>query len=482
MGIGADDRPDERGAQRRDPSGGQRERPPVTVVGIGADGWSGLAPRARDAITGAEVLLGSERQLALVPAGGPGRRVPWPSPLLPALPKLLAEHGDRRLCVLASGDPMFHGIGATLARLAGAHRLHVIPHPSTVSLACARLGWPGQDVEVVSAVGRPLAALHRALAPGRRVLLLSADATTPAEAARLLSDAGYGATHMAVLEELGGPGETRRDGRATDWDHPPGNPLNVVALDCRLDAGARALSTLAGLPDDAFEHDGQLTKREIRAVTLARLAPLPGELLWDIGAGAGSVAIEWLRAHPSCRAIAVERDPRRARRVARNAERLGVPELAVIEGEAPAALAGLERPDAVFVGGGVGDAALLAACWDVLAPGGRMVANAVTLSAEARVLAAAERYGGDLTRLQVQRTAPLGGFTAFKPALPVTQWTVVKTEDAGSMEVAEATDDTAGARRAADAEYAEGAGNVGDAKDTAEAGHAKDAAEAGNTP
>lgn len=396
----------------------------VTVVGVGADGWAGLAEPGRAAVRAAEVLLGSGRQLGLVAGHTTADARPWPSPMLPALPGLFAELADRRVCVLASGDPLVHGIGATLARVLGPERLHVVPHPSSVSLACARLGWAVDGVEVVSAVARPLARVRRALAPGARLIVLSEDATTPGALAALLDGAGYGGSVMTVLAQLGGPAEHRVDGTACGWVHPPGDPLNVVAVSCVADADAPLRGEVPGLPDDAYDHDGQLTKREVRAVTLALLAPRPGELLWDVGAGNGSIGIEWLRAHRTCRAVAVESDDARAARIDANAEALGVPSLQVVRGRAPAALAGLPAPDAVFIGGGITNPGVLDACRAALRPGGRLVANAVTLEAEAVLVAGRDRYGGDLTRIDVARAAPLGGFTGWRPAMPVTIWSV----------------------------------------------------------
>lgn len=392
----------------------------VTVVGIGADGWAGLAEPGRAAVRAADVVLGGPRQLDLVAGHTKADARPWPSPMLPALPGLFAELADRRVCVLASGDPLFHGIGATLARVLGPERLHVVPHPSSVSLACARMGWAVDGVEVVSAVARPLARVRRVLAPGARLLVLSEDAGTPAALAALLVDAGFGGSMMTVLEQLGGPAEHRVDGTAVGWSGPPGDPLNVVAVACV----GPGLSEVPGLPDDAYDHDGQLTKREVRAVTLALLAPRLGELLWDVGAGNGSIAIEWLRAHRACRAVAVEADEARAARIATNADALGVPSLQVVRGRAPEALAGLPTPDAVFIGGGVTNPGVLDACLAALRPGGRLVANAVTLETEAVLVAGRARHGGDLTRIEVSRAAPLGGFTGWRPAMPVTIWSV----------------------------------------------------------
>lgn len=394
----------------------------VTVVGIGADGWVGLAEPGRAAVRAAEVVLGGPRQLELVAGHTKAEPRPWPSPMLGALPGLFTELAGCRVCVLASGDPTFHGVGATLARILGPGRIDVVPHPSSVSLACARLGWAFDGVEVVNAVGRPLGRVRRLLAPGVRLLVLGEDAGSPATLAALLDAAGYGASSMSVLAQLGGPEESRVDGTATGWAHAPGDPLNVVAVECVAGADAAPLGEVPGLPDDAYDHDGQLTKREVRSVTLAYLAPRPGELLWDVGAGNGSVGIEWLRAHRTCRAVAVEADEARAGRIATNAEALGVPGLRVVLGRAPDALAELPAPDAVFVGGGVTRPGVLDACWAALPLGGRLVANAVTVEAEAVLADGYARLGGSLTRLAVSRAAPVGGFTGWRPAMPVTIW------------------------------------------------------------
>lgn len=412
----------------------QPDNTPVTVVGIGADGWDGLAARPRAALREAEVLIGGRRQLALLPEDEcPAERVCWPSPLRPAVPGLLAAHEGRRVCVLASGDPMFHGIGRALGEVLGPERLRVLPHPSSVSHAAARLGWPLEDCRVVTLVGRPLATLAAALHDGRRLLVLSAGAETPAHIARLLRERGFGPTPMRVLEQLGDVHGRARvvAGVAETWDEPAGDPLNVVALEGRRADGALRLGAVPGLPDEAYEHDGQLTKRHVRAATLAALAPAPGELLWDVGGGSGSVAVEWLRADSSCRAVTVERDAGRAARIARNAERLGVPGLRVVTGAAPGALVGLPAPDAVFVGGGLTEPGLLEACWAALPAGGRLVANTVTLESEAVLAGWHRRVGGELVRLAVSQAGSVGTFTAWRPAVPVTQWSAVRGPAAG---------------------------------------------------
>ena len=415
--------------------------PAVTVVGIGADGWPGLTGPARDALRGAQVLIGAGRQLGLLPPECAGERVPWPSPLRPAVPGLLAAHGDRRIAVLASGDPMFYGIGRALTEVLGPDRLRVLPHPSSVSYACARIGWPLEDTEVVTLVGRPAARLAAALHEGRRLLVLSADATTPATVAALLRHHGFGPSRMRVLEQLGGEDEACAEGTAEGWDHPAGDPLNVIAVECCTAPGALRLGAVPGLPDEAYAHDGQLTKRHVRAATLGVLAPAPGELLWDIGGGSGSIAIEWMRAHPSCRAVTVERDPVRAARIEENAARLGVPGLRVVAGRAPDCLDQLPVPDAVFIGGGLTAPGLLDTCLAALPPGGRLVANTVTLESEA-VLAAQHRvHGGELVRLAVAHAVPVGTFTGWRQAMPVTQWSLRKPLDAATAPARPSGDD-----------------------------------------
>lgn len=400
--------------------------PEVTVVGIGADGWAGLPEASCAALLDAQVVIGGGRQLALLPDACAAARIPWPSPLRPAVPGLLAEHRGSRTAVLASGDPMFYGIGRALAEVLGPDALRILPHPSSVSYACARIGWPLEDTEVVTLVGRPTARLAAALHDGRRLLVLSADADTPASVAALLRERGFGPSRMSVLEQLGGADEACTEGTAETWQQPPGDPLNVIAVACRRAPDALRLGAVPGLPDEAYAHDGQLTKRHIRAATLAALAPAPGELLWDVGGGSGSIAVEWLRTHPSCRAVSVERDPVRAERITHNADRLGVPQLRVVTGRAPDSLDRLPVPDAVFIGGGLTAPGLLDACWDALPPGGRLVANTVTLESEALLAARHRRHGGDLVRLAVAHAVPVGGFTGWRQGMPVTQWSVTK--------------------------------------------------------
>ncbi|XVU23855.1 precorrin-6y C5,15-methyltransferase (decarboxylating) subunit CbiE [Actinoplanes sp. CA-054009] len=389
----------------------------VTVVGIGAGGWDDLSRTSRSALEEARVILGGSRQLDLLPSSVAATRVTWPSPLVPALPGLFEEHAGPGVCVLASGDPMFHGIGATLVRVLGASRVRVLPHPSSVSLAAARMGWPLASVEVVSLVTAPVDVLRRSLNPGRRILVLSRDASTPASVASLLSSAGYASASLTVLSQLGGPAESASSD-ISDID-----PLNVIAIDC---GDGPPVSLAPGLPDSAYVSEGQLTKREVRAVTMSVLAPVPGGLLWDVGAGSGSIGIEWMRSHPSCRAIAIEPRDDRVGTITKNAAMLGVPGLRVVHGSAPSALEGLPAPDTIFIGGGLTRDGVLGACLAALKPGGRLVANAVTVESEAFLAAAYASHGGEMTRVAINRASPVGGFTGWRAMMPVTIWSVTR--------------------------------------------------------
>ncbi|TFY89984.1 precorrin-6y C5,15-methyltransferase (decarboxylating) subunit CbiE [Pseudomonas nabeulensis] len=397
--------------------------PWLTVVGIGEDGFKGLGRNARHALLRATRIIGAQRQLDLLPVCIRGERALWPSPF--SLEPVLAQRGEP-VCVLASGDPMFYGVGASLARQVPADELLILPAPSSVSLAAARLGWPLQEVVTLSVVARPLAALNAHLASGVRLLVLSNDGRSPAMIAALLASCGFGPSRLSVFEHLGGADERRIDGSAQAWGDMAVADLNLVAIECVADAHTLRLSRLAGLPDSAFRHDGQLTKRDVRAMTLARLAPMPGELLWDVGAGSGSIGIEWMRAHPSCRALAIEADAGRQGLIEHNRDALGVPGLQLIRGKAPHALNGLETPDAIFIGGGVTREGVLDTCWQQLKPGGRLVANAVTLQSEMTLMDWRARHGGELTRIHVAQAQPLGEFDTWRQALPITLLEVVK--------------------------------------------------------
>jgi precorrin-6Y C5,15-methyltransferase (decarboxylating) len=381
------------------------------IVGIGEDGMAGLAPAACALVETAEMLVGGARHLAMVPASR-GERLVWRRPLADTLADIAARRG-RRVTVLASGDPMWYGIGTVLARHFPIDEMTIVPHPGAFSLAAARLGWGIADCTALTLHGRPLDTLHLHLTPRARLLLLSQDGDTPRRVATLLAASGWGPSLVTVFEHLGGEHEVVFSATADSWGERRAADLNTIAVECVPGPGARALFRLAGLPDDAFEHDGQLTKREVRAVTLARLGPLPGETLWDIGAGCGSIAVEWLRAVGSGAAIAIEQNEARAATIARNAALLGVPELRIVVGRAPGALAGLPCPDAVFIGGGIAD------------PG--LVANAVSTEGERAVLDWQARHGGELIRIAIGRAERLGTYHAWRPLMPVTQLFVVKS-------------------------------------------------------
>ena len=397
----------------------------LSVVGLGDGGLDDLSPRARVLVDGAEVLVGGARHLAMV--GDDGRqRIPWRAPLLDVVADIQALKG-RPVCVLATGDPMFFGIGVTLVRHVPLSEMTIMPAPSAFSLVSARLGWPLAEVETMSLHGRPLERLNAHLQPGARLLLLSEDGKTPGKVAKALAAGGFGSSRMWVFEHLDGTRERLVEGTAAAWRGRKIADLNTIAVACVADAGITPLARVPGLPDDAFAHDGQITKREVRAATLAALVPLPGQLLWDVGAGSGAIAIEWMRAAPGARAVAIERHEKRVRHIATNAVRLGVPELETVAGEAPAALEGLARPDAVFIGGGAGDDdALFRRCWRALPSGGRLVANIVTLEGEAAVLRWRRKIGGDLVRIAVSRAGPVGRFTSWRPLRAVTQFSKTK--------------------------------------------------------
>ncbi|UDQ87553.1 precorrin-6y C5,15-methyltransferase (decarboxylating) subunit CbiE [Xanthobacter autotrophicus] len=391
----------------------------LSIVGIGEDGAEGLSPAARTAVSAAAIVFGGARHLSLAGDLVNGEARVWPSPF--SLEGVLALRG-RRVCVLASGDPFLYGVGASLARHVPAEEMAAFPAPSAFALAAARLGWAQQEVDLLSLHGRPLARLRTFLQDGARLLLLTSDGDGPAQVAAFATAHGCGASHLTVLEALGGPVERIRSTTAEAFDLKDVAALNVVALEVRAVPDAPILPLAAGLADDLFEHDGQITKREVRALTLSSLAPRRGELLWDIGAGAGSIAIEWLLAHPSLSAIAIEGHGERATRIGRNAHKLGVPHLKVVEGAAPGALAGLPTPDVIFIGGGASEPGVFDTALEALKPGGRMVANAVTLETEALLIAAHARLGGTLTRISLARSVAVKGMTGWRPAMPVTQW------------------------------------------------------------
>ncbi|KHJ72527.1 bifunctional cobalt-precorrin-7 (C(5))-methyltransferase/cobalt-precorrin-6B (C(15))-methyltransferase [Rhodococcus sp. Chr-9] len=401
-----------------------RQTTGITVVGIGADGWSGVPSTVRERILAAEVLLGGRRHLDLVPAGTAVREE-WPSPLPSGLDDLLDRHAGKDVVALASGDPLVSGIGTTLIRRLGGDAVEVIPAISSVALARARMGWSAEECETITVVGREIDALRRVLTRGRKLVVL-VDGARVADVAMLLEAAGFGSSRVAVLSHLGAADESRIDAKAA---HLTDTGVRSLSLMCVEVDGPAGLSVLPGLDDSLFEHDGQLSKRTVRLAAVCALAPRPGELLWDVGAGAGSVGIEWARTDPRCRTLAIEKDERRAGAIERNAAALGVPSIVrIVRGAAPAALVGLPTPDAIFVGGGGSREGVLDTCWDALPPGGRLVAHAVTLETEAVLVQWWKTHGGELTRLSVEHADPIGTFTGWRAQRPVVQWSAVKGE------------------------------------------------------
>jgi len=395
--------------------------PWLTILGLGEDGELSLAGRER--VAQARLVVGGGRHLRLIGATA-GEQLAWPSPLQEAFPQILARRGEP-VVILASGDPFFYGVGSLLAQIVPPAEILCLPQPSAFSLAASRLGWALQDCALVTLHGRALEKVIPYLQPGARVLALSWDGETPAKLAALLRDRSLGASRLTVCEAMGGPREILRNALADGFDIAGIDPLNTVALEV-LGEGARIPPKTPGLPDDWFEHDGQITKRDMRALTLAQLAPRPRELLWDVGAGSGSISIEWLLADASTRALAIEKNPARCARIRRNAASLGVPHLTLIEGEAPAALQNLEQPNAIFVGGGFTAPGLIDLCWGALAPRGRLVVNAVTLESQADVFAAQRRFGGELVQCQFAHADAVGRFRGFRPMMPSVQWSATK--------------------------------------------------------
>lgn len=398
--------------------------PWLTLVGLGEDGRDGLSPAANKALAQAAVVVGGRRHLALA-APLTCETVAWPSPMDLAYSQIMARRGEK-VVVLASGDPFFYGVGSVLARFIPAGEMACLPAPSAFSLVASRLGWAQQDCALVTLHGRPLEKIIPQLFDGAKIIALSWDGATPGKLAALLIQRGFGATRLTICEHLGGPREKVRAVLASDFALDDVEALNTIALDLVADRDAKILSRAPGLPDHFFEHDGQITKAEIRTLTLSALAPRRGELLWDIGAGSGSVAIEFLLADERASAIAIEANKERAARIRRNALALGTPQLQVIEGRAPEALRELPRPQKIFIGGGVTTAGVLDAALQALAPGGRLVANGVTLETQALLIARHCALGGDLISAQVSRAEKLGGFFALRPALPIVQWSYDK--------------------------------------------------------
>jgi precorrin-6B C5,15-methyltransferase / cobalt-precorrin-6B C5,C15-methyltransferase len=399
---------------------------PIAIVGLGDDGLAGLSPLARQQIDRADILVGGKRHLAMLPPTDNRPRWQWDKPLDETIARIIDRADTAKICVLASGDPMCYGIGTTLRRHLPPARLLIMPAPSAFSLACARLGWSLPEVETLSLCGRDPNLLSSFLYPHARILVLSADRSTASVVAQLLQQRGYGDSKIAILEHLGGAKERRIDSIAKAWGERDLADLNTIAIHCiPSDRSIPPLSRMPGLPDPAYCHDGQLTKREVRAITLSALAPQPGELLWDVGAGCGSIGIEWSRFHPRCQSIAIEHHPQRLDYIALNAHTLGVPNLTIVPGFAPAALVDLPAPDAIFIGGGLTVEGVFDTCWHHLKPGGRLVANAVTVETELKLFQLQQIWGGSLSRISIQTAEPVGKFLGWKGRGNITQWQVI---------------------------------------------------------
>ena len=407
------------------------------VIGIGEDGWDDLSADSRELLYKSEIVIGGERHLKMIPGDWEGERIIWASPIREAVTKILdwrpSEPGSgKKVAVMASGDPLCYGIAAKLLRHLPIEEIWIKPALSTFSLICSRVGWSLPDIETLTIHGRPLEMLHTFVQPGAKLLVLNQDEGSPKQAAELLAARGFGKSQITVLEHLGGSKERQFSGQADSWNHPHGAALNAMAIECIAGTRANVLARIPGLPDDAFLHDGQLTKREIRAATLSRLMPVVDQVLWDVGAGCGSVAIEWMRCNPRCKAVAIEKSESRLKMIQQNAFQLGVPMLDIVPGNAPEVLVDLPAPDAIFIGGGLSGGNMLETCWNALNPGGRLVANAVTLEGEQKLVqwqkVNAEKNGasGDLARLAVSHVETIGKFQSWKEVRSVTQLTVIK--------------------------------------------------------
>ncbi|MFN5891039.1 MAG: precorrin-6y C5,15-methyltransferase (decarboxylating) subunit CbiE, partial [Dolichospermum sp.] len=394
----------------------------LSIIGIGEDGLAGLSPIAVSFLNKAKIIFGGERHLSMLPPDNNCEKIPWKSPFPTSITEIISRRGQA-VCILASGDPLCYGVGTNILKDINISEVTIIPAPSAFSLACSRLGWSLTEVETLSLCGRPLSLVQCYIYPGAKLLILSEGKHTPANVAEILTSRGYGNSQITVLEKMGNTNENIITNIATNWQEKNIAPLNTIAVECIADKGIVGLSRFPGLPDSAFHHDGQLTKREVRAVTLSSLAPLPGELLWDVGAGCGSISIEWLRSDRRCRAIAIEQNASRINYIADNAAALGTPNLQIIAGKSTEVIENLPPPNAIFIGGGVTEPKILENCWNTLLPGGRMVVNVVTLEGELILYQWYEKVGGNFTRIAIQRAEPIGSrFLGWKAMSPVTQW------------------------------------------------------------
>ncbi|MFD0917743.1 precorrin-6y C5,15-methyltransferase (decarboxylating) subunit CbiE [Pseudahrensia aquimaris] len=397
--------------------------PWLDIIGIGEDGVDGLSREASARLEAAEVIIGGDRHHSLAP-NVTGERISWPSPF-DAMIDVIRSYKSKRLVILVTGDPLWYSVGARIIRAIPAQEVRFHPQLSAFQWAAARMGWSLADCDTLTIHGRADSQILPHLAPNMRLLVLTQNSESPGAVAMLLTERGFGRSKMTVLAALGGEREDRFDGLAEDWAHDVPD-FHTLAVECVAEVNARWYPRTGGLPDDAFVSDGQMTKQDVRAVTLAKLAPYPDAVLWDVGAGCGSVSVEWMRAARGALAVAVEHKPKRLEMIGENCSLLGAEKMRIVDGKAPAALKGLPQPDAVFIGGGLTEEGVFETCWQALREGGRLVANTVTLESEARLIALHEQHGGELVRLAVQKAERVGPYRGWRAAMPVTQWLVVK--------------------------------------------------------
>ncbi len=396
----------------------------LDIIGLTEAEAPALPAHLRAILGNAEVIVGPQRLIDKLPEFA-AKTMAWQTPFSAMLEQIAALKGTKTV-ILATGDPNWFGIGASLARHFSSDEFTMHPAPSSFQLAGARLHWPLQNCATISLHGRDVATIQKHIAPGARILALTSDRQTMGAVAAILKARGYGDSQLSILQNLGAPNEQIDRFKANAIANDAIGDFYVLAIDCVAAPSAPLLAQTPGLPDDAFVSDGQLTKREVRAASLAKLAPHPGALLWDVGAGCGAIGIEWMRAAANAKAICFERDTKRLQMIAENSNNLGTPDLRTIAGEAPKTLADQPAPDAIFMGGAVGDHLLFDACWQALKPGGRLVANAVTIEGETALYQRHEKLGGEITRIDIAHLDHIGTYRAMRPRMAVTQWLIVK--------------------------------------------------------
>lgn len=399
--------------------------PWLDIIGIGEDGVDGLSKAALEKLVAAEVIVGGDRHHSLAP-NPTAKRIAWPSPF-DAMIEEIKSHREKRIVVLVTGDPLWYSVGARILKAIPKDEVCFHPQLSAFQWSACRMGWSLADCETLTVHGRAVSQVLPHLAPNVRMIVLTKDKTTPISVAELLCDRGFGKSKMSVLAALGGAREKRFDGAAESWNHEVPD-FHTLAIECIAAEQAKWYSRVGGLPDDAFVHDGQLTKRIVRATTLSALAPYPDAVLWDVGAGCGSISVEWMRAARGALAVAIEQSQERLAMIKENSVNLGTEKIHVVAGSVPEALDGLVQPDAVFIGGGLTNEGVFEACWEALREGGRLVANAVTVESEARLFELQKTYGGEFARIGIQQATPVGRFQGWKPSMPVTQWCVIKRD------------------------------------------------------